>query len=186
MAVDLDAPEAAARPASAVIGVVVDLPEPHATVVRRWRHRVGDPQADLIPPHVTLLPPTPVATEALPAIADHLTAAASSIGPFTMHLSGTGTFRPLSQVVFVQVAAGIAQCEMLEQAIRRGVLDRPLEFPFHPHVTVAHDIDEASLDAAYDGLNDFVARFRVDRIALYLQAPDGRWTPEQHFRLAGG
>ena len=31
-----------------------------------------------------------------------------------MHLAGTGTFRPLSPVVFIQVARGLAECEMLE------------------------------------------------------------------------
>ena len=175
-----------AAPGSATIGVVMNLPEPHATVVRRWRGRVGDPQADLIPPHVTLLPPTTIAAPALPAVYAHLAAAAGEVAPFPLHLSGTGTFRPLSQVVFVEIAAGIAQCEILEAAIRAGVLDRPREFPFHPHVTVAHDLDEPALDAAYDGLSDFVARFQVDRFALYVLGEDGAWTVEQDFTLKGG
>jgi 2'-5' RNA ligase len=168
------------------IGVVIDLPEPHATVVRRWRQRVGDPQADLIPPHVTLLPPTTLAETDMKAVLEQLAEAAELVKPFSMHLSGTGTFRPLSQVVFVQVASGIAQCEVLETSIRRGVLARTLDFPFHPHVTVAHDIDETALDAAYDGLSDFVARFHVDRFALYVRGENGAWTAEQDFALKGG
>ena len=167
------------------IGVVIDLPDPHSTVVRRWRGRVGDPQADLIPPHVTLLPPTEIPGQDMDAVVKQLHEAAVTTGPFTMHLSGTGTFRPLSQVVFVQVAAGIAQCEILEAAIRQGVLVRPLDYPFHPHVTVAHDIDAASMDAAYEGLSDFVARFRVDRFALYIRGDSGVWNLEQDFPLEG-
>lgn len=168
------------------IGVVIDLPEPHATVVRRWRHRVGDPQAGIIPPHVTLLPPTKVAHADMGTIVKHLAEAGRAAAPFAMHLSGTGTFRPLSQVVFVQVASGIAQCELLEAAIRTGMLDRSLDYPFHPHVTVAQDVDESALDAAYDGLGDFVARFQVDRFVLYVRGQDGAWTAEQDFALKGG
>jgi 2'-5' RNA ligase len=168
------------------VGVVIDLPEPHATVVRRWRQRVGDPQGDVIPPHVTLLPPTTVPETEMKAVMEQLAESAELVKPFSMHLSGTGTFRPLSQVVFVQIATGIAQCEVLETSIRRGALARPLDFPFHPHVTVAHDIDEAALDAAYDGLSDFVARFHVDRFALYVRGENGAWTAEQDFVLKGG
>ncbi len=165
------------------VGVVIDLPEPHATIIRRWRRQVGDPQADIVPPHVTLLPPTPVPAESLDEIGTHLAEAATACPPFAMHLSGTGTFRPLSQVVFVQVAAGIAECELLASAIRRGPLDRDLEFPFHPHVTVAHDIDPESLDAAYDGLDTFVARFTVDRFALFSRSDSGAWIVQREFAL---
>lgn len=171
------------RESHLTIGVVIDLPEPHSTVVRRWRGRVGDPQADLIPPHVTLLPPTGVAAQDMATVRAELTEAAQTVMPFAMHLSGTGTFRPLSKVVFVQVACGIAQCELLEAAIRRGILAREPDFPFHPHVTVAHDIDEQSLDAAYEGLSDFVARFQVDRFALCIRGHDGVWKAEQDFPL---
>ena len=90
-----------------VIGVAVAIPQPHATVLTNWRRRVGDPAAELVFPHVTLLPPTPVAGRA-----DGRGRAAPgrrgrpSAEPFTMHLAGTGTFRPLSPVVFIQIATG--------------------------------------------------------------------------------
>jgi 2'-5' RNA ligase len=67
------------------LGVAIAIPEPHATVLNRWRRRVGDAQADLIWPHVTLLPPTPVATHRLGLIEEHLAAAAASRSPFVMH-----------------------------------------------------------------------------------------------------
>ncbi len=167
------------------IGIVIDLPEPHATVIRRWRERVGDPQADMIAPHVTLLAPTRVRVADVKAIREHLTEAATVCEPFSMHLSGTGTFRPLSQVVFVQVAKGIAQCELLERAIRSDLLAMEREFPFHPHVTVAHDIWHTALDSAYGGVSDFIARFVVDRFALFPRATDGTWTVEDEFPLGG-
>ncbi|MDQ6937476.1 MAG: 2'-5' RNA ligase family protein [Actinomycetota bacterium] len=169
--------------ARATVGVVINLPEPHATVLRRWRERIGDPQAEAIPPHVTLLPPTPVDRAEVRSICRRLGEVAAANAPFPMHLSGTGTFRPLSQVVFVQVATGIAQCELLEAAIRRGPLGRPREFPFHPHVTVAHDLEDEALDDVYDALGAFVARFTVDRFTLFRRATGGAWVEEGQFPL---
>ena len=35
--------------------------------------------------------------------------------------------------------------------MRSGPLERELKFPYHPHVTVAHDLPEEALDRAFDG-----------------------------------
>ena len=85
-----------------------------------------------------------------------------------MHLAGTGTFRPTSPVVFIQIATGVSHCELLERAIRRGPLARELDFPYHPHVTVAQEVADAALDEAYDGLSGFVARFPVEQLRALL------------------
>jgi 2'-5' RNA ligase len=168
-----------------MLGVAVAIPKPHATVLTNWRKQVGDPAAELVWPHVTLLPPTPVPAESMEGVEKHLAAAAAAQDPFVMHLAGTGTFRPTSPVVFIQIATGVSQCELLEGAIRQGPLDRDLEFPYHPHVTVAQDIDEAALDEAYDGLSGFVARFSVDSFVLFSRDADGRWTWRTKFPLGG-
>ena len=168
-----------------VVGVALAIPQPHASVLTSWRRQVGDPAAEQVFPHVTLLPPTPVAADAMDDIRTHLQSVADASEPFSMHLAGTGTFRPLSPVVFIQVATGVSQCEVLEAAIRRGPLTRELDFPYHPHVTVAHDIDDAALDDAYEGLSGFVARFSMDRFVLFCRRPDGEWTWSREFRLGG-
>ncbi len=165
------------------VGVAIAIPQPHAGVLTTWRRRVGDPAADLIFPHVTLLPPTPVPVARLDEIEAHLAAAAATREPFTMHLSGTGTFRPTSPVVFVQVARGVSDCEMLEGAIRCGPLERELDFPYHPHVTVAQEVPDEALDEAYDGLSGFVARFPVDDFVLFSRETGGEWTWRREFPL---
>lgn len=166
-----------------LVGVAIAVPQPHASVLTRWRRGVGDPAADQILPHVTLLPPTPVPAVQLPEIEAHLEVAARSGRPFSMHLSGTGTFRPLSPVVFIQIARGVADCELLEREIRRGPLARQLDFPYHPHVTVAHGVGAAALDEAYEGLGTFVARFHVDSFVLFTRDDDGVWTWRRAFQL---
>jgi len=167
------------------IGVSVAIPQPHAAVLAGGRRRIGDPGADKIPPHVTLLPPTTFDADQLDRVEDHLEKAATAVQPFTMKLSGTGTFRPVSPVVFAQVSAGIAECELLERAIRTDPILREVEFPYHPHVTLGHHLDDDALDAAFDGMRDFVAQFAVDRFIMYAQDDEGAWHTRREFVLTG-
>jgi len=168
------------------LGVAISVPSPWREELADWRQRVGDPEGSRVPPHVTLLPPTQVLAARLPEIDEHLRATADACAPFEMHLSGTGTFRPVSDVVFVVVASGIAHCEQLEQRVRSGPLARQTRFPYHPHVTVAHDIPAEGLDAAYAGLAGFEARFPVSGFTAFEQGAGGVWAPRRHFTLRGG
>lgn len=167
-------------------GVAIAVPEPHSAVLQEARASFGDPLAALIPPHVTLLGPTVRPIVARPDVHDHLDAVAAKHEPFTIHLRGTGTFRPVSPVVFVQVVAGIASCEQLEADVRSGILAEPREFNYHPHVTVAHELDDDALDHAFDSLADFEASFEVPAFWLFDHGEDGLWRPVREFRLGGG
>jgi 2'-5' RNA ligase len=106
------------------IGVAIGLPEPYTSELQGWRERLGDPNAADIPPHVTLLPPTELRTDDLVEVEEHLQAVAQRHAPFTMHLRGSGTFRPISPVVFVPLVQGIGECERLEAHVRSGALAR--------------------------------------------------------------
>lgn len=168
------------------IGVAVAIPDPWATDLQDYRSALGDPTAGLIPTHVTLLPPLQVDAEQLDVVQCHLTRAADAIPPFEVHLRGTGTFRPVSPVVFVSLAEGISQCELLADAVRRGPLAVDLDFPYHPHVTVAHHLDDHVLDRAFADLAGFEARFSVGCFHLYEHDPDRGWRPTRSFELAPG
>ncbi len=171
------------RPAEQVrtIGVAIPIPEPWNAQLVAERHRAGDLMASLVPPHVTLLPPTHVLLEDESAVEAHLRAAAAHQSAFEIQLRGSGTFRPITDVVFVAVAAGISECEQLQTDIRHGLLARELRYPYHPHVTVAHDLPAPSLDDAFERLADFEARFWVSAFTLFMHGEDGRWRPEQEF-----
>ena len=168
---------------SGTIGIVVPVPPPYDAELRRWRSLFGDPLADRIPPHVTLLPPTQLPLADLDVVRAHLREVAAAGEPFPMHLRGTATFRPVSPVVFVQVARGISECELLEAAVRGGPLERELAFPYHPHVTVAHDVDDEALDRAETTLRDWEASFTVTGFSLYEHGEDGVWRPREEFRF---
>ncbi|MEU5527424.1 2'-5' RNA ligase family protein [Micromonospora chersina] len=166
------------------IGIAVDIPEPWGGMLTRRRVEAGDPQA--VPAHVTLLGPTEIPVRALPAVEEHLARVAATHLPFTLHLRGTGTFRPVTQVVFVAVAAGISECELLAAAINAAPeLHREARFPYHPHVTVAQDVPPEVLDKAYEDLADFSALFEVEAFTLFSHSGATRWQPRRDFRLGG-
>ena len=165
------------------VGVATGIPEPWGSRLDRARQEAGDPLAALIPAHVTILGPTDVDSSALAAIEDHLAAVAAGHRPFPVRLRGTGTFRPVTEVVFVSVAVGISEFEQLAEAVRGGPLERELHFPYHPHVTVAHDIPSPALDAVFDRMADFTAQFDVGHFTLYVHGEDGRWRPVRDFPL---
>ena len=164
-------------------GVAVTVPEPWSTTLQQAREAFGDPMASAIPPHVTLLPPTAIPQDDMDAFLEHLLAVTATAEPFDMVLSGTGTFRPVSPVVFVQVSRGIPSCEALERAVRSGPVDRQLDFPYHPHVTVAHHLPEERLEQAFTDLEDFDATFEVHEMWMYLHDDLLGWQPTKAFPL---
>ncbi|WP_182524396.1 2'-5' RNA ligase family protein [Nocardioides dongkuii] len=168
------------------IGVAVAIPEPWATELQDYRTSVGDTTATMIPTHITLVPPTEVPDDELGAVEKHLAAVADDFPGFPVHLRGTGTFRPVSPVVFVTLAEGISHCEQLAAAVRSGPLDVPLDFPYHPHVTIAHHLDDDRLDEAFAGLATFECEFDVAAFHLYVHDAALGWQPTRVFTLHEG
>jgi 2'-5' RNA ligase len=169
----------------ATIGVAIPIAEPYGTELQKFRAEFGDPMASSIPTHVTLLPPTEVADADLAEIDDHLLEVAARFPSFRIRLRGTATFRPISPVVFVPLAEGISSCEVLQSQVRSGPLDIALRFPYHPHVTVAHDLDKESLDSAFDALAEYDCSFEATAFGRFEHGADGVWRPRRDFPLAG-
>ncbi|NUT34537.1 MAG: 2'-5' RNA ligase family protein [Hamadaea sp.] len=171
------------------IGVAVDIPPPWGPQLTRCRIEAGDPLGAAIPAHLTLLGPTEVDPADLGAIERHLAEVAADHRPFELLLRGTGTFRPITEVVFVAVAAGISECERLAAAVAGAPeVARPRHYPYHPHVTVAQEVPEAALDEVFEKLAGFEARFEVDGFTLFthtgdIKSPENRWHPQKDYQL---
>jgi 2'-5' RNA ligase/GNAT superfamily N-acetyltransferase len=164
------------------IGVALPIPEPFLGELGAYRERFGDPLAHAIVAHITLVPPTQVADEThLAAIIDHLRSRAAGLEPFEVVLAGADSFRPVSQVVFVPLVQGAQRVCEIESVVRSGPLDRQLSFAYHPHVTIAHDLDTAWLDQAHDAMQSYRASFDVDQLVLFRQGADGVWRPSVGF-----
>ena len=166
------------------IGVAIALPEPWASDLQTYRAGLGDDTAGLIPTHITLVPPVELSEDQIDAAEAHLVDVADATDPFCIHLRGTGTFRPVSPVVFVSLVEGISQCEALAARVRRGPLDVPLQFPFHPHVTIAHHLSDPVLDRAFDELAGFDCTFDAGEFHLYRHDEENGWRPSRDFALA--
>ncbi|MFS0704811.1 2'-5' RNA ligase family protein [Cellulomonas sp. 179-A 9B4 NHS] len=172
-------------PGERLVGVAVAVPEPYRTELHEARARSGDPDAAHVHPHVTLVGPTPVPRGARDDVDAHLRAVADAHAPFEVHLRGAATFRPVTPVVFVPLLRGAAECTAIERALRAGPLAHEPRYAFHPHVTVAHELDEAALDAAQAAMADYEATFLVTHLHRFVH--DGRaWQEERAYPLRGG
>lgn len=163
------------------VGVILGFPPEVAAELQRWRASFGDPMAGIIPAHITLV--TTTMTQDWEETRNHVRAVASRQQPFTVTIAGTGSFRPVSPVVFLNVADGFGQCVSLHQQLQAGPLERELPFAYHPHVTVAHDVAPESLDEAETMLKDYKATFPVASMGLYEHDDNGIWQlrEELHF-----
>ncbi|MEU6209144.1 2'-5' RNA ligase family protein [Streptomyces sp. NPDC090085] len=170
------------------LGVSIAVPEPYGSRLQELRAGFGDTAAHGIPTHVTLVPPTEVEAERLPGIRAHLAAVAEAFRAFPMRLEGTGTFRPLSPVVFVRIVEGAEGCTRLQGEVRdpQGPINRELAFPYHPHVTVAHGISEEAMDLAFSTLSGYAAEWVCDGFALYEQGSDGVWRKLREYPFGTG
>lgn len=165
------------------IGVAIAIPEPHGSTIDAAR--LGyEPAMSRMPAHITLLPPVDVDAEVLPGVNAHLAQIASSHAPFAVELHGSGTFQPVSPVVFLSLSRGISSCERLESGVRSGILAVESRFPYHPHVTIAHDVSDEVLGRAFEDFTDFRASFTVTHMHLFALHGDG-WHALEGFALTG-
>jgi 2'-5' RNA ligase len=175
------------------IGVILSFPPEIAEELGRWRASFGDPLAAAVPAHITLV--TTTMTQDWEATRRLVRKVARQQAPFTVTIAGTGSFRPVSPVVFLNVEEGFDECVSLHRQLQTGPLERDLPFAYHPHVTVAHDVAPESLDEAEAALRDYRASFPVASMGLYEHDDNGIWQlreeldfgtePDEH-RGAGG
>ncbi|MGC1206333.1 MAG: 2'-5' RNA ligase family protein [Ornithinimicrobium sp.] len=169
---------------SNTVGVVLLVPNPLGSQVTRLRARIGDALGMAIPTHITLLPPTRVSAGQSEALEEHLAQVASHHEAPTIKVNGTGTFRPTSDVVFLAISEGVQACADLNAAVCSGPVTSPSVFPFHPHITLAHDLAPQVLDHVAAEYVDVRAEFRVPQISLYRLDDQGRWQVRAHYPCA--
>ncbi|GAA4462804.1 2'-5' RNA ligase family protein [Nibrella saemangeumensis] len=90
------------------------------------------------PPHITLIPPFKWSADEMPVIQESLTAAASQLAPFPIHLQNFDHFG--QRVIFVDVKTdeSLVNCYQLTANVFHQHLGiTPDTRPFHAHMTVA-------------------------------------------------
>jgi 8-oxo-dGTP pyrophosphatase MutT (NUDIX family)/2'-5' RNA ligase len=144
--------------------------------VQAWRRALGDPAAERIAPHITLVPPQTVAERDLDRAVRLVERAVGEAVPFLVELAGTATFLPGSPVAYLVVREGGPALEALEAALRASPLDRRTH-PFHPHVTLAQDLPPERIEAVAAELAGFRAAFPVRDLAVMREERDRTWRP---------
>jgi 2'-5' RNA ligase len=166
------------------IGVAITIPDPWGSELQERRAAYGDAIAWTIPTHITLLPPTQVRPERLGEVDAHLRDVARRTSAFQVELRGTDTFRPVTQTSFLAVVRGGPECERLADGVRLGPLRRSLPFPYHPHVTMAVDLDDEVHDLVEAEFATFRLAMPVDTFERFELADHGAWEPVAEFPLA--
>ena len=165
------------------IGVTLPIPQPHRFDLDRLR-ATWSPDPPQMPAHVTVLAPVDVDEDVVPNVLAHLAYVAARTAPFDLTLAGSGTFRPISPVVYVTVADGARECAELEAQVRSGALGVEARFPYHPHVTIAQDLDDDELDQARSAAAGIDARMRIDAMNLH-EYRAGAWHLLRAFGFGG-
>ena len=126
------------------LGVALLLPEPLATQVDGLRRACDDGALDRVPPHLTLVPPVNVRVDDVAAALQVLRDAAGGTRPFTLRLGPPSTFLPDTPTLHLAVGGSgdaTAVLRRLRDGVFRPPLERPLTFPFVPHVTLADEME---------------------------------------------
>ncbi len=140
--------------------------------------------------HVTVLPPRPLycgAEKAWNTLQERL----QDFQPFNVELGRIEIF-PVTQVIYLSVNAGSAELKQLHSMLNQGSLAFEEPFEYHPHVTLAQDLEASEVQAVYEKAE---ARWRefshppsfvVDRLTFVQNTLENRWTDLRGCVLANG
>lgn len=149
------------------LGVVLLVPPPARTEIDGLRRACGSTSIGRIPPHLTLVPPVNVREEDLPLALERLRGAAADARPFRVDLGPPETFHPASPVVYLAVGGDeVGRVAELRRLVFAPPLERPLTYAFHPHVTLAEEVEVARIEAMLLALADYRAGVTFDRVHL--------------------
>lgn len=166
------------------LGVALVLDPPLSDEVEGLRRALGDPSLGRVPPHLTLVPPVNVRTSELSDALEVLReAAARQPGALRITLGPPATFLPDNPVLFLDVGGDIERLRDLRDALFKAPLERPLSWPWVPHVTLADGIDEDRIAAALASLDRFASLADFDRVVILEESRGRLWTPLADARL---
>lgn len=160
------------------LGVVLLVPSPWATEIDGMRRALGDGALGRIPTHLTLVPPVNVRDDRVPDALAVLRRAAAATRPFTVQLGPPATFHPVNPVLYLAVdGKGADAVHRLRDRVFADPLERPLTWPFVPHVTLADEAPPERLLAGTAALADYTVDVTFDRVHLLEEGEGRTWRP---------
>lgn len=129
-------------PPSTLFALVSYIPDPLALFLDRLRLEMDPgckPHA-----HVTILPPRPVRCQES-AAAEELEKRTRDFRSFEVQLGEVDMFQG-SEVIFISVRTGWNELNDLHDALNHGTVYFSEKYSFHPHITLAQNIDHESVE----------------------------------------
>jgi len=165
--------------------LVAYVPQPLAGFIERLRQEI-QPGCTLRS-HLTFLPPRPLQIP-LEQIRRQVEAGLQNQSAFRARLLDVQVF-PVSYAVHLSLGAGWAEADQIHQALNHGDLYHKESFEYHPHVTLAQDLDPGRAAAVaelakvrwqeYSGNRDFA----IDHLTLVQNRVECGWTNLGEFSL---
>lgn len=165
--------------------LVAYVPQPLAGFIERLRQEIQPGYKGQS--HLTFLPPRSLEIP-LEQILKQLEAGLRSQPAFHVELCEVRVF-PVSEAVHLSVGVGRTEAKRIHGLLHRDGLCCKEQFEYHPHVTLAHDLDSANVAAAaelakgrwheYSGPRDFL----VDHVTLVQNTIENIWTNLGEFAL---
>ena len=163
------------------LGVALLVPPPIDREIDALRRACDDGALGRIPSHLTLVPPVNVREDAMDDALRVVRGAASSTRPLTLQLGPPATFLPDNPTLYLPVSGpGLDALRALRDRVFTPPLERPLTWPFVPHVTLADEMEHGRIAAAVEALAGYVATVIFERVHLLEEnkGPEGRfWRP---------
>jgi len=165
--------------------LVAYVPQPLAGFIDRLRQEIQPGCKGRS--HLTFLPPRPLDIP-LDQICQQLEAGLRNQSAFRVGLGEVRVF-PVSEAVHLSVDAGWDEAKRIHEILHRGDLCGKELFDYHPHVTLAQDLDRAKVAAVaelakrrwqeYVGTREFL----VDHVTLVQNTTGNEWTNLGEFSL---
>ena len=159
--------------------LVAYLPGEMGKFVDSLRKRLNPDFADWLA-HVTILPPRPLGATPEEALA-LIRQKCLFLDPFQASLGRVLSFWPVKGVVYLSFTAGFQGLVDLHDLLNWDGLAYAEPYSHVPHVTVAQELDEASVGTVLEEITREWARYggeislRIESLSLVRQEPDRRW-----------
>lgn len=111
--------------------------------------------------HITVLPPRPLPAAPEAAI-EEARAIVAGFAPFDIELGRIEKF-DVTDVIYISVEGGADQLRKLHRSLNGGSLAFQEPFTYHPHVTLAQEIEAGQVDALFAAASRRWREFRWPR-----------------------
>src|SRR5262249_53233303 len=149
-----------------VFALVIYVPDPLGRFL-------DDLRRELVPgcnphAHVSVLPPRPLSGDWQDA-REQVRELAESWKPFDITLAGIAIF-PVTNVIYIELGQGASEMYRLHAAMNSKALHFEEPFPYHPHITLAQEIDPNRVGEMQARANELWAGFEGPRTFRAQQA----------------